>query len=191
MISLRMLVTLKKQAFRMKRPTKRHKDQRFTTTRGQMLAPILLTHPTKVVAHLLLLLLLAELRVRSEACVAQEQAICLYSLATTQPPFNQYPISMPYPPNATYNVLIEEGMCPGLEPPPQPGLFQQMGQNNAHSAREGSINQAGRIGAAVGASAISLGSQALQRVGGAIRDGAIRTFDWEDGYLMARGGCNG
>ena len=58
-----------------------------------------------------------------------------------------------------------------------------MGQNIADSAREGAINQAGQIGAAVAAGAVSLGSQALQRVGGAIRDGAIRTFDWEDGYL--------
>ena len=74
---------LKKQAFRMKLPTNRHKDPRFTTTRGQMLAPILLMHPMEVVGHHLLLL--AEFWVRSEACVAQEQAICLYSLATTQP----------------------------------------------------------------------------------------------------------
>ena len=39
------------------------------------------------------------------------------------------------------------------------------------------------MGAAVGAGAVSLAGQALQRVGGAVRDGAIHTFDWGDGYL--------
>ncbi len=58
-----------------------------------------------------------------------------------------------------------------------------MGQHIADSAREGAMNQAGQIGAAVGAGAVSLGSQALQRVGGAIRNGATRTLDWRDGYL--------
>ena len=59
-----------------------------------------------------------------------------------------------------------------------------MGQNIADSAREGAINQAGQIGAAVGAGAVNLGGQALQRVGGAIRDGAVSTFNWEDGYFF-------
>ena len=70
------------------RSSHRHKDPRFTTTQGQMLAPILLMHPMEVVALLLLLLLLAEFWVRSEACVAQEHAICLYSLATTPLPLS-------------------------------------------------------------------------------------------------------
>ena len=76
---------------------------------------------------------------------------------------------MPVPPNATYNILAEEGMCPDLEPP-QPGLLQRMGQNIADSAREGAINQAGQMGAAVGAGAATLGGQALRRIGGAVRD---------------------
>ena len=58
-----------------------------------------------------------------------------------------------------------------------------MGQNIADSARQGAINQAGELGAAVGAGAVSLAGQALQRVGGAVRDGVVRTFDWEDGLL--------
>ena len=37
-------------------------------------------------------------------------------------PFSQHPIQMPVPPNATYNILAEEGMYPDLEPP-QPGFF--------------------------------------------------------------------
>ena len=35
----------------------------------------------------------------------------------------------------------------------------------------------------MGAGAVTLAGQALQRVGGAVRDGAVRTFDWERGYL--------
>ena len=69
--------------------------------------------------------------------------------------FDQPPVQMPVPPNAAYNTLQEEGQEPAPEPP---GLFQQMGQNLADSARSGAINQAGEMGAA-------LGSQALQRVG--------------------------
>ena len=58
-----------------------------------------------------------------------------------------------------------------------------MGQTFAESARSGAINQAGEIGVAVGAGAASLGGQALQRVGGAVRDGAVRALDWETGAL--------
>ena len=93
-------------------------------------------------------------------------------------PFNQHPIDMAFPPNATYNVLAEEGMYPDLEPPHQSGFFQQLGQNIADSAREGAINQAGQMGAAVGAGAVTLAGQVLQRAGGAIRDGALRTLDF-------------
>ena len=81
--------------------------------------------------------------------------------------FNQEPMQMPIPPNPTYNILAEEGQNPE---PPQPGFFQQVGQNFAHSAREGAINQAGEMGAGVGAGAATLGGQALRRIGGAIRD---------------------
>ena len=87
--------------------------------------------------------------------------------------FEQPPMQAPVPPNAAYNTLVEEGRNP---PPEPPGIFQQMGQNLADSARAGAINQAGQMGAA-------LGSQALQRVGGAVRDGAVRAFNWEDGLL--------
>ena len=100
------------------------------------------------------------------------------------PQFSQNPVMMPVYPNAPYNILAEEGMCPDIAPPPQPGFFQQMGRNIADSAREGAINQAGQIGAAVGAGAVGLAGQALQRVGGAIRDGAVRMLNWEDGYLF-------
>ena len=62
---------------------------------------------------------------------------------------------MPVYPNAPYNILVEEGMYPDLEPP-QPGLLRRIGQNIADSAREGAINQAGQMGAALGASAVSL-----------------------------------
>ena len=95
-------------------------------------------------------------------------------------PFSQNPMEMPVPPNATYNILVEEGQRPE---PPQPGLLQRVGQNIADSAREGAMNQAGQMGAAVGAGAATLGGQALRRIGGAVRDGAVRTFDWENGYL--------
>ena len=91
---------------------------------------------------------------------------------------------MPLQPNSSYNILAEQGMYPDLAPPPQPGFFQQMGQNIADSAREGAINQAGQIGVAVGAGAVGLAGQALQRVGGAVRDGAVRTLNWEDGYFF-------
>ena len=87
--------------------------------------------------------------------------------------FEQPPMQAPIPPNAAYNTLVEEGRNP---PPEPPGIFQQMGQNLADSARSGAINAAGEMGAA-------LGGQALQRVGGAVRDGAVRAFNWEDGLL--------
>ena len=70
-------------------------------------------------------------------------------------PFNQNTIHMPAYPNAPYNILAEEGMYPDLEPP-QPGLLRRIGQNIADSAREGAINQAGQMGAALGASAVTL-----------------------------------
>ena len=69
--------------------------------------------------------------------------------------FNQNPIVMPVYPNAPYNILVEEGMYPNLEPP-QPGLIRRIGQTIADSAREGAINQAGQMGAALGASAVTL-----------------------------------
>ena len=72
-------------------------------------------------------------------------------------PFSQNPIAMPVYPNAACNVLIEEGMYPGLDPQPQqPGLLRRIGQNIADSAIEGAINQAGQMGAALGASAVTL-----------------------------------
>ena len=82
---------------------------------------------------------------------------------------------MPIPPNASYNILAEEG----LNLAPEHGFFQQMGQNIADSARCGALNQAGEIGATMGAGAVSLGSQALQGVGGAVRDRAVRAFHGE------------
>jgi hypothetical protein len=91
--------------------------------------------------------------------------------AATQ--FEQPPVQVPVPPNAVYNTLTEEGQNPAPEPP---GFFGELGQGFADSARSGAINQAGQMGAA-------LGSQALQRVGGAVRDGAVRAFNWEDGLL--------
>ena len=87
--------------------------------------------------------------------------------------FDQPPVQVPIPPNAANNALAEEGQEPAPEPP---RFFQQMGQNLYDSARSGAINQAGAMGAA-------LGSQALQRVGGAVRDGAVRAFNWEDRLL--------
>ncbi len=89
------------------------------------------------------------------------------------PQFEEPPVQMPIPPNAAYNTLLEEGRNPEPEPP---GLLRQMGQSIADSARSGAINAAGEMGAAIG-------SQALQRVGGAVRDGAVRAFNWEDGLL--------
>ena len=91
--------------------------------------------------------------------------------AATQ--FEQPPVQVPVPPNAAYNTLVEEGRNP---PPEPPGFFGELGQGLADSARSGAINQAGQMGAA-------LGSQAFQRVGGAVRDGAVRAFNWEDGLL--------
>ena len=44
------------------------------------------------------------------------------------PQFSQNPVMMPVYPNAPYNILAEEGMCPDIAPPPQPGCFQQMGR---------------------------------------------------------------
>ena len=88
--------------------------------------------------------------------------------------------------NATYNILAEEGQNPGPEPP-QPGLLRRIGQNVADSAREGAINQAGQIGAAMGAGAVTLAGQALQRVGGAVRDGAVQYGqDFLDLYWRGR-----
>jgi hypothetical protein len=95
-----------------------------------------------------------------------------------QPP-EQPSVQIQPPPNAQYNFLSEEGQ----NPEPEPGLLQQMGQNLADSARTGAINRAGELGAAAGGAAVGLGGQALQRVGGAIRDGAVRAFDWENGML--------
>ena len=87
--------------------------------------------------------------------------------------FEQPPVQVPIPPNAAYNTLAEEGRNPAPEPP---GLLRQMGGNLADSARSGAINAAGEMGAV-------LGSQALRRAGGAVRDGAVRAFGWEDGLL--------
>jgi hypothetical protein len=88
-----------------------------------------------------------------------------------EPP-EQPPVQIQVPPNAQYNFLSEEGQNPA----PEPGFFRQMGQTLADSARSGAINQAGEIGAAVGGAA-------LQSVGGAVRDGALRAFSWQDGAL--------
>ena len=91
--------------------------------------------------------------------------------AATQ--FEQPPVQVPVPPNAAYNTLVEECRNPAPEPP---GFFGELGQGLADSARSGAINQAGQMGAA-------LGGQAFRRVGGAVWDGAVRAFNWEDGLL--------
>ena len=58
-----------------------------------------------------------------------------------------------------------------------------MGQTFSDAARSAAINRVGEAGAALGAGAATLGGQALRGVGGAIRDGAVRAFDWDRGYL--------
>ena len=57
-----------------------------------------------------------------------------------------------------------------------------MGQTLRESARAGALEHVGEAGAALGAA--TLGGQALRRIGGAVRDGAVRTFDWDNGYLL-------
>ena len=51
------------------------------------------------------------------------------------------------------------------------------------SARSAALERVGEAGAALGAGAATLGGQALRRIGGAVCDGAVRTLDWERGYL--------
>ena len=82
-------------------------------------------------------------------------------------------VQVSIPPNAAYNTLVEEGRNPAPQPP---GFLRQMGGNLADSARSGAMDAAGAMGAA-------LGGQAAQRIGGAVRDGAVRAFDWEEGLL--------
>ena len=124
----------------MKRPMNRHQDLMFTTTHGQTQDPSLLMYPTV-----------------EEAEEEEEEAggpspppgnlgvfQDLFGTRTGNmpiqsgyyaTPFSQNPMVMPLQPNASYNILAEEGMYPDLAPPPQPGVFQQMGQNIADSAR--------------------------------------------------------
>ena len=173
----------------MKRPMSRHQDLRFITTLGQTQEQSLLMYPT------------AEEEEEAEGGppppppgnLGALQG--LFGTRTGNMPiqsgyyaqqFSQNPVVMPVYPNAPYNTLVEEGMYPGLEPP-QPGLLRRIGQNIADSAREGAINQAGQMGAAVGAGAVSLAGQALRRAGGAIRDGAAQYGqDFLDLYWRGR-----
>ena len=91
-------------------------------------------------------------------------------------------MQFPVPPPTTRNFLQEEGVQLPPEPA-QPGFFQQVGQTLRDSARAGALERVGEAGAVLGAGAATLGGQALRRVGGAVRDGAVRTLDWEQGYL--------
>ena len=92
------------------------------------------------------------------------------------------PVQISLYPQPTRNYLEQEGV--ELPPEPvQPGFFQQVGQSIRDGARSAALERAGQFGAAMGAGAATLGGQALRGVGGAIRDGAVRAFDWDPGYL--------
>ena len=70
--------------------------------------------------------------------------------------------------------------------PVQPGFFQQVGQTFRDGARSGALERVGEAGAVLGAGAATLGGQALRGIGGAIRDEAVRTLDWDRGTCGAR-----
>ena len=92
------------------------------------------------------------------------------------------PVQISLYPQLTRNYLEQEGV--ELPPPPvQPSFFQQVSQSIRDGARSAAMERAGQFGAAVGAGAANVGGQVLRGVGGAIRDGAVRAFDWDRGYL--------
>ena len=92
------------------------------------------------------------------------------------------PAQIPLYPQPTRNFLEQEGI--ELPPEPvQPGFFQQVSQSIRDGARSAALERAGQFGAALGAGAANVGGQVLRGVGGAIRDGAVRAFDWDRGYL--------
>ena len=89
------------------------------------------------------------------------------------------PVQISFYPQPMRNYLEQEGVEVPPEPV-QPGFFAQMGQTFRDAA---AMERVGEAGAALGAGAATLGGQALRGVGGAIRDGAVRAFDWDRGFL--------